>query len=257
MPAEMKTLHDVWEGYSGLFSPSQPRQDQLSVDAIMASFFCSGPHYYYVMDFCDHQIQYMHPAIQDILGLAPSSTTLDDIIGRIHPDDMAFVVEAEKALCHFALEHIGFHNLMRYKSGFCFRLKTADGSYQLFQHQAIHLSVDSNGKLARGMNIHTNISHITNVNNYKASLVGILGEKGLYQFDMSTALLTAPARPAFTAREQEVVRLIAEGHKNEKIADLLSISLHTVKNHRKNIIRKAGVRNSSELIARCMNEALL
>lgn len=42
-------------------------------------------------------------------------------------------------------------------------------------------------------------------------------------------------------REREVLRLLAEGHSNQEVADILYISRKTVENHRANIVRKTGV----------------
>jgi DNA-binding NarL/FixJ family response regulator len=42
-------------------------------------------------------------------------------------------------------------------------------------------------------------------------------------------------------REKEVLRLLAEGHANQEVADILCISRKTVENHRANIVRKTGV----------------
>jgi len=42
-------------------------------------------------------------------------------------------------------------------------------------------------------------------------------------------------------REKEVLRLLAEGHSNQEVADILCISRKTVENHRANIVRKTGV----------------
>jgi DNA-binding NarL/FixJ family response regulator len=41
-----------------------------------------------------------------------------------------------------------------------------------------------------------------------------------------------------TPREQEVLRLIAQGHTNQEIADALFISLHTIKVHVRSILGK-------------------
>jgi DNA-binding NarL/FixJ family response regulator len=51
-----------------------------------------------------------------------------------------------------------------------------------------------------------------------------------------------------TGSEIEIVRLIARGLTTKEIASLKSISFHTVNTHRKNIFRKMGVSNASELI---------
>lgn len=50
-----------------------------------------------------------------------------------------------------------------------------------------------------------------------------------------------------TAREKEVLRLIALGNTNKVIAETLFISTHTVISHRKNITEKLGIKSISGL----------
>ncbi len=50
-----------------------------------------------------------------------------------------------------------------------------------------------------------------------------------------------------TPREEEVVKLIAEGHSSKDIADQLTISPKTVERHRANILEKLGMRDRTEL----------
>lgn len=60
--------------------------------------------------------------------------------------------------------------------------------------------------------------------------------------------LTAPGRTAsLTAREIEIVGLVAEGLPNREIADRLSISEQTVKNHLSRILDKLGLESRVEL----------
>lgn len=49
-------------------------------------------------------------------------------------------------------------------------------------------------------------------------------------------------------REKEVLGMIAEGHTNTKIAELLFLSAHTVTTHRKNIMHKLGVKNTAGIV---------
>ncbi|MBL4678402.1 MAG: helix-turn-helix transcriptional regulator [Mucilaginibacter sp.] len=51
-----------------------------------------------------------------------------------------------------------------------------------------------------------------------------------------------------TRREKEVVKLIASGYNSRYISDSLFISLHTVNNHRKNIMHKLNMKGLIELI---------
>ena len=52
----------------------------------------------------------------------------------------------------------------------------------------------------------------------------------------------------FTLREREILSCIANGLSSKQIAGKLSISENTVANHRKNMLRKKGAKNSAELI---------
>ena len=54
-------------------------------------------------------------------------------------------------------------------------------------------------------------------------------------------------RAVLTPREEEVVKLIAEGHSSKEIADLLTISHRTVERHRANVLAKLGMRDRTEL----------
>jgi DNA-binding NarL/FixJ family response regulator len=51
-----------------------------------------------------------------------------------------------------------------------------------------------------------------------------------------------------TSRERRVVQLIAEGHTNKRMADLLSISVKTVESHRASAMRKLNTATTAALI---------
>ncbi|MBK6688497.1 MAG: response regulator transcription factor [Deltaproteobacteria bacterium] len=56
-----------------------------------------------------------------------------------------------------------------------------------------------------------------------------------------------PAEAPLTDREEEVLLTVAKGHTNEEIADLLHVSLSTVKSHVASLMTKLQVRNRVEL----------
>lgn len=60
-----------------------------------------------------------------------------------------------------------------------------------------------------------------------------------------------------TARELEVVKLIAEGHTGEEIAEILVISPRTVERHRENILAKLELRNRVELTRYAIRRGLV
>lgn len=51
-----------------------------------------------------------------------------------------------------------------------------------------------------------------------------------------------------TDREKQILKLLAEGHNNPKIANRLFISRHTVETHRKNINRKLSIKHYRDVM---------
>ena len=60
-----------------------------------------------------------------------------------------------------------------------------------------------------------------------------------------------------TQREREVLQLTAYEHTSKEIAQLLFISTHTVKTHRKNLYQKLGVSNTAGMIRAAFEMGIL
>ncbi|MGI5197606.1 MULTISPECIES: response regulator [Streptomyces] len=60
-----------------------------------------------------------------------------------------------------------------------------------------------------------------------------------------------------TAREEEVLKLVAEGHSSKEIAETLFISVKTVQRHRANLLHKLGLRDRLELTRYAIRAGLI
>lgn len=58
-------------------------------------------------------------------------------------------------------------------------------------------------------------------------------------------------------RETQVLRLVAEGHTNREIAELLVLSIKTVMGHRANMMEKLGIHNRTELVKYAIRHGLI
>lgn len=63
--------------------------------------------------------------------------------------------------------------------------------------------------------------------------------------------------PELTGRENEVLKLIADGLTNREIACYLSISESTVENHTHNIYEKLGITNRAQAVARAYQTGIV
>jgi DNA-binding NarL/FixJ family response regulator len=89
------------------------------------------------------------------------------------------------------------------------------------------------------------------------------GDSYLYPF-VATAVIQDYLKRAeeepygrLTAREREILKLIADGHTTREIADLLYISFKTVLSHRAKIMEKLGIHNRAELIKYAIRKGLI
>jgi len=71
-----------------------------------------------------------------------------------------------------------------------------------------------------------------------------------------TAMLK-PGRESLTMRELQILKLIAEGNKNKKIAALLSISTKTVEKHRSNLMKKLDLHDISSITAYAIKNGIV
>jgi DNA-binding NarL/FixJ family response regulator len=77
-------------------------------------------------------------------------------------------------------------------------------------------------------------------------------------FEMSFSQNNYSSNPLpLSARELEIVQLIAQGLVAKEIGKKLNLSTHTVYTHRKNIMEKLKFRRSSELVLFAVNKGLL
>jgi RNA polymerase sigma factor (sigma-70 family) len=70
-------------------------------------------------------------------------------------------------------------------------------------------------------------------------------------------LKTRTSWETLTAREREILKLIAEGYKNKEIADDLCISVKTVEKHRANLMEKLNLHNVQALTTFAIERGLV
>jgi DNA-binding NarL/FixJ family response regulator len=71
------------------------------------------------------------------------------------------------------------------------------------------------------------------------------------------ALRKQAAEPdPLTTREKTIVKLLVEGKTTKEIADLLYISIFTVRRHRENILRKLNLKNLADLIRYALSRSI-
>jgi two-component system, NarL family, response regulator NreC len=60
-----------------------------------------------------------------------------------------------------------------------------------------------------------------------------------------------------SAREREILQLVAEGHSSKEIADMLHLSVYTVETHRARLMQKLNLRGTPELILYAVRKGIV
>lgn len=122
---------------------------------------------------------------------------------------------------------------------YLFEALKAGASGYVLKREADRVLVNAVRSVASGESFLTNAAEASLVRNWQA-------EPGRQ----------APDEP-LTAREQEVLKLIAEAHTNREIAEVLHLSEKTVESHRGNLLRKLGMRDRVELVRYAIRRGLI
>lgn len=162
--------------------------------------------------------------------------------GLVHPSDLEFLKRVVYPAYSRCLAMIAPLEGTETKFSHTCRLRKADGTYSQFLHQSVPLSFENDQVLI-------SLLVVTDISMFKKD--STIAYRAI-QFEKSgrTRVLAAcsSGNSMFSEREIEVLAMTAQGLTEKQIADRLSLSIFTIKTHRKNMFRKARVKNSAELV---------
>jgi DNA-binding NarL/FixJ family response regulator len=106
----------------------------------------------------------------------------------------------------------------------------------------------------------TAITRVSRGEKYVSNEVSVKLIENMFSKENTSGAAAQPGatrKAELTRRELEIIRLIAQEHTNNEIAAILNNSPMTIITHRKNLLRKLGVKNTAGLIKYAINHGLL
>jgi len=199
--------------------------------------------FFYIGDMINLDIIFTCDTIWDVLGMRPQEMKPARFMSMTHPDDIqrhgvsrsrmirlcndTFINSDKYAVMssNFLFQHqqtMEYHNIL--VQGYVFsRTKPSNTVYCIF----IQTNIDWFGKIKHGYHFY----------------IGM--DMSYFRFPDKELILTGCV---FTDREYEILKLLREGLDSHEVGEKLFLSTHTVDTHRRNILKKSGKRNTSELI---------
>lgn len=124
------------------------------------------------------------------------------------------------------------------------KLKIRDGSTINLLQRNIFIPDAKTGVPIGMFGVITDITHFSNSGSMTYTIEKIADRREL----LFKKTILVDESDVLTKREAEVLKWVADGLSNKRIAECMHISEHTVKVHRKNILRKTKCNSSAELI---------
>lgn len=175
------------------------------------------------------------------LGLGKGTEEVDSIwekklMERIHPDDVAEKIAWELQFLSF-MNQLTVNEKSDYYLQHFLRMSDGEGAFHTIRHRIFYLDYDADQNVQLTLCLYTVAAQNMGVTGIIHSLDDTL---------VSNATITM--QRLLSARECEILEQISCGKASKQIADALNISVYTVNNHRKNIMRKLHCQNIAEAL---------
>ncbi len=201
----------------------------------------------YVLNYIDQTVAFQK-GVEEMLGYAPHEFTFDFVLNNYHPDDIHIVHRVLSAALHYNTENVVNANTL-FK--LCYRLRKKNGDYIKVLRTSSTFELNEKGNMVSNISTLTDISFL-NIGN---KVEWLFDSQGLDR-DKFKQLIEKSFEEYFSDRQLEIIRLLAKGHSSKSIADILSISKHTVDTHRRAMLKKANCLNTIELLNFCQHNAI-
>ncbi|MDN3657471.1 LuxR C-terminal-related transcriptional regulator [Ferruginibacter paludis] len=228
-----------------------PDRLQLEADLYkkLWNFSLIGESYYFILNHNTLSFEYVCKEIKSVMGFDPAEFNVGFMNSRLHPNDFTWFLSLGEKLVNF-FSSIPLEKLKKYKVRYDVRYRKKDGTYARILYQGLMLEHDENGGILRTLAVHTDITYLKQDGKPTLSFIGLDGEPSFVDVGLQNKFIER--RDELTMREKEVLHLLIEGKLSKEIGDILNISKQTVDTHRKNMLRRNKLTNTSELIGKAI-----
>jgi DNA-binding CsgD family transcriptional regulator len=192
------------------------------------------------------KISYYSPNCEYVLGHPHKDLmrmNISEFLSLAHPEDLPYIHQ-----CYDYINRFGPYDPVEYRFSIYFRLRNADGNYGYICNENFAIRTEHDTYLY--LMLFSNVTDKSKFHHVKLDVINRYKGK----FRKIRTYNPRQGEQRITPRQNDIAQLIAKGYDNQEIANRLSVSIHTVKNHKQLLFKKVNVRNSVELANYVANE---
>lgn len=231
----------------------------------IASLLSPGHSYYYILNLHNLKLEEISPSVKKFVDKDPAEISMSDLLNTALPEEMENIAKKEAVVRDFYGRFVDPSEVLNYKFIYSYKLRDLDDNIRTMLMQATILSSNEDGVLQHVFCLHSDVSHLKINSSNDISFVHLDNGKSYYNMNVSDGCFD-PSESHFadknlldllSEREKEIIFQLAKGLSAGEIAESLSLSTHTIRTHRRNILKKTSCNNTAELIAKCLTGGVI
>jgi len=209
--------------------------------------------YIYMHDYNTHKYVYISPSFCNYIGIDYNialNDGFDSISSHIHPEDFLILENSlfKRITSFLAALPEEDQDDPNYRFSYNFRICKKDGTYISMSVVSKILGFNKKGKILLDFGMVSPVNHILQSDKIILNI-----SKSINDLDYVTLLHEEYKSETnsdlnLTERELEIIQLLKKGMDSKAMADQLCLSQHTVRNHRRNILKKTNTNKVTELL---------
>lgn len=218
----------------------------------ISDLICLKDQFFWIVRLPDFLLESVSKNIYQILGFASAHITLKFILSLIHKEDSPAVLLALKKMHEVIGEYYTYMAPLNTVFSMDFRMRKEDGAFIRLLNQSCLIARSPDNSWFKILSLNTDISQFKTSRKIQfecftdEDIPVCFPDEELRKFSS-----------IFTARECQIIHLLAKGKSSLEIGENLHISRHTVDTHRRNMLAKSHLCNTAELIAFSNEKGLL
>jgi len=230
-----------------------------ALDYLKEDLFSLGPSFYYRFYYPSFDVLEVSDTVFQAVGIYPDEYSSQYFFDQIHPSDRRNLVALKKTITDFYFNILSPKEITSYKATFSLRKKSINNKYFNHHHQAIVLANDSKASKAEVLIMETKFDYLKTLVDQTVSFIHLKGSEHYLNINILDPVFHNPVSHKFnlSKREIDIIREISRGKTSKQIANEYHISPHTVRTHRRNILKKTQAVNISSLIVDLIKQDLI
>lgn len=218
-------------------------------------FKAIGPYFPYLLYWPETKYLYIGPGIKVLMGYEPRDFDhgVEKLMAIAHPEDAPLICQMVRKAIEF-LKQLPMQERDSVAAAFDYRLMCDDGRYRRFLQQVLYFSMDSAAAMIYEAGVLIDVTQFRKTSPLSLCITNTSGQQLLFYVPKEDISINLRE---FTQRELEIIDCLEKGLTSQQISEVLHVSHHTIKTHRKKILKKVGVSNTVELLRYCRDHYLI